>query len=92
MAGTPRLIQLITAINIGVSFFVWMPTWRRIFANRSSDDISVWTLIIVEWLQVSNFAVAVAERAWGLAAYLAVNASIVGLTMAIVAHFRRHRD
>ena len=78
------IIKIITIANIVVSFCVWAPSWKKILMTKSAKDYSLLSFLIIEWLQVSNLGVALAEHAWSLSVYLAVNAVIVAFTMWLV--------
>lgn len=83
------MIRVLTSINVAVSFFVWLPSWLKILRTRSARDYSMWSLLIILWLQVSNLAIAIVCRAPGLRLYLAVNTAMVALTCALVWRFRK---
>lgn len=84
-----HFIHALTTLNIGISCFVWAPTWLRIYRNKSARDQSLLTLGIVEYLQLSNLTIALLTHTWSLAAYLAVNATIVGITAGMVLVYQR---
>ena len=83
------MIRLLTSINVTVSFFVWLPSWLKILRTRSARDYSMWSLLIILWLQVSNLAIAIIGHAAGLRLYLAVNTAMVAVTCALAWKYRR---
>ena len=82
------LPAILTAANTVASFFVWLPTWLKVWRTRRAADFSLLSFAIVLYLQFSNLAVALLEGARALACYLAVNAAIVAFTMALIAWVR----
>lgn len=81
-------VKLVVAFNIPVAVCVWLPSAIRVIKRRSSSDYSLWTFVLVGWLQLSNAAIAHHSHNGALFTWFAVNALLVGTMGGIVWWFR----
>lgn len=86
------MITAIAILNIAISAVLWWPTWRKLWASKDARMYSITSFSLILWLQASNVAIAIAERAPLLLAYMLVNTAVVGFTLALIWKYRRGRD
>lgn len=81
--------EYITGLNVLVAVFLWAPSAVRIVRRKSSADYSIYTFLMVSWLQWSNLAIAYAASNTLHVYWFALNGVLCGGMAALVFYYRR---
>lgn len=86
------IVAALTAFQIAVCPFVWAPAWKRMYRRKSSSDYSLWTMLLILYLQLSNLTIAILMSNKVHTLWFALNAGAVLWTCGMVGWYRRKRE
>lgn len=86
------MLRSFVALNILVSVTLWIPSWLKMWRLKSSREYSIFSFLLILYLQVANLALAWLESAVLLTAYMAVNVLAVGFTCCLIWKYRKGQD
>ena len=85
----PQVRHFLVVSSLILSFLVWLPSQKKMWRTKSSNDYHVGSFVIILWLQVSSLIVASLDHSRALQLYFAVNGLNVLATFVLILRFRR---